>query len=40
VRIAYALRSIQPAVTDEASAYVSSMAATLATAGAEVRVVT
>ena len=40
MRIAYALRAIKAALTDEASAYVTSMAAMLATAGAEVWVVT
>jgi GT2 family glycosyltransferase/glycosyltransferase involved in cell wall biosynthesis len=40
VRIAYALRAIRAALTDEASAYVAAMAAMLATAGAQVRVLT
>ena len=40
MRIAYALRAVSPAVTDEASAYVIAMAALMAAAGARVRVVT
>ena len=40
MRIAYALRAIRAALTDEASAYVTAMAAMLAAAGAQVRVLT
>lgn len=40
MRIAYALRALRAALTDEASAYVTTMATMMATAGAQVRVLT